>query len=123
MFENYVDSPLAEGWQRWHGDRWREAMDFFVPTRARADLRAYLTPRTYIDRIAAPTFICRSDAENLAHPLSQAFEWQDLARDSQLWIEPGVANPALTMSCADQVATRFERFGADRAGRRDAVPA
>lgn len=117
MFLDYVDSPLAAGWQRWHGEQWHEAMDFFIPTRARADLRSYFSPGSYLDRVEAPTLICRSDAENLAHPLAQALEWHQRAQNSQLWIEPGVANPALTMSCAEQVATRYARFVAEQAVR------
>lgn len=110
MFVDYAESPLAAGWQRWHGERWRAALDFFIPLRARADFRAYYSPESYLERIEAPTLLCRSDEENLAHPLAQAFEWHQRARNSHLWIEPDAANPALTMSNAEQVAGRYATF-------------
>ncbi len=116
MFADYRNSPLAEGWKRWHGERWEEAMDFFVAFRARRDFREYFSPRFHLDRIAAPTLICRSDEENAAHPLAQALEWHARAQDSQLWIEPGAGNAALTMVCADEVARRFARFVDRRSG-------
>lgn len=114
MFADYVNSPLAEGWKRWHGERWQEAMDFFVVLRARPDFREYFSPRHYIDRIGAPTLICRSDEENAAHPLAQALQWHALATDSSLWIEPGAGNAALTMVRAGEVARRYAEFVARR---------
>ena len=110
MFVNYAESPLAKGWCRWHGDLWREAMDFFVAARAQREFREYFSPRSFLDRIEAPTLICRSDEENAGHPLAMAFEWHERAHRSSLWIEPGAASPALTMVAADDVARQYVRF-------------
>ena len=113
MFVNYAESPLAKGWQRWHGESWHEAMDFFVVARAQSGFRGYYSPRSYIADIEAPTLICRSDEENTGHPLAMAFEWHRLARDSRLWIEPHAPSPALTMVSAGEVARQFSQFVAN----------
>lgn len=114
MFVNYAESPLATAWQRWHGEQWREAMDFFLAERTKREFREYYSPRHYLDRVQAPMLICRSDEENAGHPLAMAFEWHALANRSRLWIEPGAANPALTGVAVDEVVRRYKDFVADR---------
>jgi pimeloyl-ACP methyl ester carboxylesterase len=113
FFSGYATNSLAPQAQRWHGDQWREAMDFFVAVRQQAQFRDYYSPASYLADIAAPTLICRGDGDHPVHPLSMATDWHRDAKASWLWIEPGASNMALMQACPDRVASNFARFAAE----------
>ena len=118
FFSSYATNPLAPQAQRWHGEQWREAMDFFVAVRQKAEFRSYYSPAAYLADILAPTLICRGDSDHPVHPLSMATDWHHAARVSWLWIEPGASNMALMQACPDRVASTFARFAAEMGARR-----
>jgi pimeloyl-ACP methyl ester carboxylesterase len=110
FFADYATNSLAAPARRWHGERWREAMDLFVATRSSRVFRDHYHAASYIADIRAPTLICRGDTPNPVHPVSQAADWHAASQRSWLWIEPGASNMALTQACPDRVASTFARF-------------
>jgi pimeloyl-ACP methyl ester carboxylesterase len=113
FFSGYATNSLAPQAQRWHGEQWREAMDFFVAVRQQAQFRDYYSPASYLADITAPTLICRGDSDHPVHPLSMATDWHRGAKVSWLWIEPGASNMALMQACPERVASTFSRFAAE----------
>jgi pimeloyl-ACP methyl ester carboxylesterase len=113
FFSGYATNSLAPQAQRWHGEQWREAMDFFVAVRQQAQFRDYYSPASYLADITAPTLICRGDSDHPVHPLSMATDWHRGAKVSWLWIEPGASNMALMQACPERVASTFTRFAAE----------
>ena len=116
LFSNYATNHLAAGAERQHGPRWHEAMDLFVATRQDQIFREYYSVLGYLDRVDAPTLICRSDEDHQVHPLAMALEWHVASAHSALWIEPGASNPALVQACPHRVVRQFLDFVGGGAG-------
>ena len=117
MFSGYATNHMAAAAQRQHAPLWHEAMDFFVTTRQDPGFREHYSVLGYLDRVAAPTLVCRSDEDHPVHPLAMALEWHRASAHSSVWIEPGASNPALVQACPDRVVSQFVRFVARTAAR------
>jgi pimeloyl-ACP methyl ester carboxylesterase len=90
---NPDDAPAAqkETYKRQHGDDWREVVLNYFSIRNNPALQEYFNLRDLIPQIQAPMLVLHGDAEDVTHPLADAYELKERVPNARLAIVPGLA--------------------------------